>query len=85
MWYLVADNLQKLVAKSLQRLSKLVLSLGDAASAVDLTSLAVLHVIDTRALTTHEVHLCRIRLKLSTLNALLYKCVDVSRFSKGLD
>jgi hypothetical protein len=85
MWYLIADNLQKLVAKSLQRLSKLVLSLGDAASAVDLAGLAVPHVIDTRALTTHEVHLCRTRLKLSTLDALLYRCVDVSRFSKGLD
>jgi hypothetical protein len=85
MWYLVAENLQKLVAKSLRRLGKLVLSLGNAAAAVDLASLAVLHVIDTRALTTYKVHLCRTRLKLSTLDALLYRCVDVSRFSKGLD
>jgi hypothetical protein len=85
MWYLVADNLRKLVAESLRRLGKLVLSLGDAAGAVDLAGLAVPHVIDTRALTTHEVHLRRTRLKLSTLDALLYRCVDVSRFSKGSD
>jgi hypothetical protein len=77
MWYLVA--------KSLQKLNKLMLSLGNAASAVDLAGLAVLHVIDTRALITYEVHLCCTRLKLSTLDALLYRCVDVSRFSKGLD
>jgi hypothetical protein len=69
----------------LQKFNKLVLSLGNAASAVDLTSLAVLHVIDTRALTTYKVHLCYTKLKLSTLDALLYRCVDVSRFSKGLD
>jgi hypothetical protein len=62
-----------------------VLSLGNAASAVDLTSLTILYIIDTRALTTYKVYLCRIRLKLSTLDALLYRCVDVSRFSKGLD
>jgi hypothetical protein len=62
-----------------------VLSLGNAASAVDLASLAVLHIIDTRALTTYEVHLYCTRLKLSTLDALLYRCVDVSRFSKGSD
>jgi hypothetical protein len=62
-----------------------VLSLGNAASAVDLTSLAVLHVIDTRALTTYKVYLYCIRLKFSTLNALLYRCVDVSRLSKGID
>jgi hypothetical protein len=61
------------------------LSLGNAASAVDLASLAILHVIDTKALTTYKVHLYRTRLKLSTLDALLYRCVDVSRFSKGLD
>jgi hypothetical protein len=77
MWYLVAESLRKL--------NKLVLSLGDAASVVDLAGLAVPHVIDTRALTTYEVHLCRTRLKLSTLDALLYRCVDVSRFSKGSD
>jgi hypothetical protein len=85
MWYLVAENLGNLVAKSSRRLSKLVLSLGNAASAVDLASLAVLHVIDTRALTAHKVHLRRTRLKFSTLNALLYRCVDVSRLSKGAD
>jgi hypothetical protein len=62
-----------------------VLSLGDAAGAMDLASLAVPHVIDTRALTAHKVHLCRTRLKFSTLNALLYRCVDVSRLSKGAD
>jgi hypothetical protein len=62
-----------------------VLSLGNAASAVDLASFAVLYVIDIRALTTYKVHLCCTRLKLSTLDALLYRCVDVSRFSKGLD
>jgi hypothetical protein len=62
-----------------------VLSLGNAASAVDLASLAVLHVIDTRALTTYKVHLRRTKLKFSTLNALLYRCVDVSRLSKGAD
>jgi hypothetical protein len=62
-----------------------VLSLGNAASAVDLTSLAVLHIIDTRAFTAYKVHLYRIRLKFSTLNALLYRYVDVSRLSKGAD
>jgi hypothetical protein len=62
-----------------------VLSLGNAASAIDLASLAVLHVIDTRALTAYKVHLCCTRLKFSTLNALLYRCVDVSRLSKGVD
>ena len=59
------------------------LSLGDAASAVDFACLAVPHVIDTRALTAYKIHLCRIRLKFSTLNALLYRYVDVSRLSKG--
>jgi hypothetical protein len=62
-----------------------VLSLGNAASAVDLTSLAVLHVIDTRAFTAYKVYLCCTRLKFSTLNALLYRYVDVSRLSKGAD
>jgi hypothetical protein len=62
-----------------------VLSLGNAASAVDLTSLAVLHIIDTRALLAYKVHLRRTRLKFSTLNALLYRCIDVSRLSKGAD
>jgi hypothetical protein len=62
-----------------------VLSLGNTTSAIDLTSLAVLYVIDTRALTAYKVHLCRIRLKFSTLNALLYRYVDVSRLSKGTD
>jgi hypothetical protein len=61
------------------------LSLGNAASAIDLTSLAVLYVIDTRALIAYKIHLCRTRLKFSTLNALLYRCVDVSRLSKGVD
>jgi hypothetical protein len=82
---LIAVNLQKLVAKSLRKLNKLVLSLGNAAGAMDLASLAVLHVIDTRALTAHKVYLCRTGLKFSTLNALLYRCVDVSRLSKGAD
>jgi hypothetical protein len=82
---LVAVNLRKLVAKSLQKLNKLVLSLGNAASTVDLAGLAVPHVIDTRALTAHKVHFRRTRLKFSTLNALLYRCIDVSRLFKGAD
>jgi hypothetical protein len=61
------------------------LSLGNAASAIDLTSLAVLYVIDTRALTAYKIYLCYTRLKFSTLNALLYRYVDVSRLSKGID
>jgi hypothetical protein len=61
------------------------LSLSDAASAVDLASLAAPHVIDTRALTAYKVHFRRTRLKFSTLNALLYRCIDVSRLSKGAD
>jgi hypothetical protein len=85
MWYFVADNLRKLVAESLRKLNKLMLSLSDAASAVDLACRAVPHVIDTRALTTYEVHLRRTRLKFSTLDALLYRCIDVSRLSKGAD
>jgi hypothetical protein len=67
----------------LRKLNKL--SLGDAASAVDLASLAVLHVIDTRAFIAYKVHLYYIRLKFSTLNALLYRCIDVSRLSKRAD
>jgi hypothetical protein len=47
---LIAINLRKLVAKSLRKLNKLVLSPGDAAGAMDLAGLAVPHVIDTRAL-----------------------------------
>jgi hypothetical protein len=62
-----------------------VLSLGNTASAIDLASLAILYVIDIRALTAYKVYLRRIRLKFSTLNALLYRCVDVSRLSKGID
>jgi hypothetical protein len=85
MWYFVANNLRKLVTKSLQKLNKLILSLSNAASAVDLAYRAVLHVIDTRAFTTYKVHLRRIRLKFSTLYALLYRCIDVSRLSKGAD
>jgi hypothetical protein len=61
------------------------LSLGNAAAAIGLTSLAVLYVIDTRALIAYKVYLYCTRLKFSTLNALLYRIVDVSRLSKGVD
>jgi hypothetical protein len=106
MWYLVADNLRKpvaksmrelvsesmrelvsesmreLVAKSLWKFDKLMLSLGDAAAAVDLACRTVPHVVNARALTAYKVHLCRTRLKFSTLDALLYRCMDISRLSK---
>ena len=78
MGYPVVDSLRKLVAESLRKLDKLMLSPGDAAAAVDLACRDIQHVIDTRALSTHKVHLCRTRLKFSTLNALLYRCMDVS-------
>jgi hypothetical protein len=61
------------------------LSLGNTTSAVNLTSLTILYIIDTRALTAYKVHLYRTRLKFSTLNALLYRYIDVSRLSKGAD
>jgi hypothetical protein len=61
------------------------LSLGNATSVIDLTSLTILYVIDIRALTAYKVYLCYTRLKFSTLNALLYRCVDVSRLSKDTD
>jgi hypothetical protein len=69
----------------LQKLNKLVLSLSDAASAVDLACLTVLYVKDIRAFIAYKVHLYCTRLKFSTLNTLLYRYVDVARLSKGAD
>ena len=85
MWYLGGEILRKLVAESLRKLDKLMLSPGDAAAAMDLACLAVPHVVDTRAFTAHKVHLRRARLKFGTLNALLYRCIDVSRLFIGAD
>jgi hypothetical protein len=85
MWYFVANNLRKLITKSLQKLNKLILSLSNAASAVALAYCTVLHIIDTRALITYKVYLRRTRLKFSTLYALLYRCINVSRLFKGAD
>jgi hypothetical protein len=79
---LVSESMRELVAKSLWKFDKLMLSLGDAAAAVDLACRTVPHVVNARALTAYKVHLCRTRLKFSTLDALLYRCMDISRLSK---